>query len=121
MDQRDDRYSPVANELTDFATDALDYVPETNPREPKDAAWLRWLKFASIIVFPALVFGLGFLFEDYFVQTSGDTHYQRQRASSRVEHDSIGFMKVRFALGAAIGGALGLVYVVRCIVKKADP
>jgi hypothetical protein len=45
MDKRDYRYSPVANELSDFATDALSFTPTPARGKPRDAAWLRWLKY----------------------------------------------------------------------------
>ena len=121
MDNRDDRYSPVANELSDFATDALSFTPESARSSHKDATWLRWLKYLSLIIFPALVFGLGFLFEDYFLESNGQTYRQRQYAASRVRHDSLSSMKLRFVIGAGLGGSLGLVYIIRCVLRKADP
>lgn len=121
MDNRDDHYSPVANELSDFATDALSFAAQSARGERRDATWLRWLKYLSLIVFPAAAFGLGFLFEDYFLESSGQTYSQRQLASSRVQRDSITAMKFRFVIGACLGGGLGLVYVVRCISRHADP
>lgn len=120
MDNRDDRYSPVANELSDFATDALSFTPKPARDSRKDAAWLRWLKYLSLIIFPALVFGLGFLFEDYFLESSGQTYRQRQRAESRVQRDSIDSMKFRFVMGAGLGGGLGLIYVIRCVKRHVD-
>jgi hypothetical protein len=102
MDKRDDRYSPVTEELSDFANDALSYTPESNPGEPRDKPWLRWLKFASVVILPAVVVGLGFLFEDYVMRAAGKTYYQRQRAENRVEHDSMRSMKLRFLVGSCI-------------------
>ncbi len=121
MDNRDDRYSPVVNELSDFATDALSFAPQPARDSRKDAPWLRWLKFISLIIFPALIFGLGFLLEDYFLESRGKTYYQRQFAESRVQRDSVRSMKLRFIIGASLGGGLGLTYVVRCISRKVDP
>jgi hypothetical protein len=60
MDKRDDYYDPVVEGVSDFAGDALSYVPKAEPGEPRDAAWLRWVKFASLVIVPAVVFGLGF-------------------------------------------------------------
>ena len=79
MDKRDDHYSPVTEELSDFAKEALSYTPESNPGEPRDAPWLRWLKSASLVLLPALVVGLGFLLKDYVMHHSGETYYDRQR------------------------------------------
>jgi hypothetical protein len=121
MDKRDYRYSPVTDELSDFTTDALSFTPAPSRGKPKDAAWLRWLKYLSLIIFPALIFGLGFLFEDYFLESNGQTYRQRQRAASGVQHESVRSMKLRFIIGAGLGGGLGLVYVVRCIRRKVDP
>ena len=121
MDNRDPHYSPVTNELSDFATDALSFTPTSTRGEPRDATWLRWLKYLSIITLPALIFGLGFLFEDYFLESSGKTYYQRQLAESRVQRESVHSMKLRFLIGAGLGGGLGLIYVVRCITRRVDP
>src|SRR5262245_32934144 len=119
MDKRDYSYSPVDNELSDFASDALSFTPTPARGEPKDPAWLRWLKYLSLIVLPAAVFGLGFLFEDYFLESNGQTY--RQRAAAAVQHDSINSMKLRFIIGAGLGASLGLIYVIRCITRKVDP
>jgi hypothetical protein len=121
MDKRDYRYSPVENELSDFATDALSFTPEPARGQPSDAAWLRWLKYLSLIILPAAVFGLGFLFEDYFLESNGQTYRQRQRAASGVQHDSVSSMKLRFSIGACLGAGFGLIYVIRCISLKVDP
>jgi hypothetical protein len=121
MDKRDYRYSPVAEGLSDFATDALSFSPKSSPDDKRDAFWLRWPKYLSLIVLPAAVFGLGFLFEDYFLQSNGQTYRQRERAASRVQHDSVSSMKLRFFIGAGLGGSLGLIYVIRCVGRKADP
>jgi hypothetical protein len=121
MDNRDYRYSPVENELSDFATDSLSFTPTPARGEPRDAAWLRWLKYLSLIVLPTVVFGLGFLFEDYFLESNGQTYRQRQHAASAVQHDSVSSMKLRFIIGASLGGGIGLIYVIRCIIRKVDP
>jgi hypothetical protein len=121
MDNRDDHYDPVVEGLSDFAEDAVSYTPKPEPGEPRDAPWLRWVKFASLVIVPTVVLGLGFLFADYVMQFSSETYHQRQLAKGLVEHDSIQSMKWRFAIGSCIGGGLGLVYVVRCIVQKVDP
>jgi hypothetical protein len=121
MDNRDDHYSPVVNELSDFATDALAFMPQPARGSRTDAAWLRWLKYLSLITFPALIFGLGFLLEDYFLESNAQTYRHRQYAASRVQHDSVASMKLRFLIGAGLGGGLGLIYVVRCMLRKVDP
>src|SRR5262245_24763013 len=119
MYKRDD--DPLVEGLSDFANDALNYSPEPGRGKPRDALWLRWLKFASIILLPAVVFGLGFLFVDYLMQYQGESYSLRARAESRVKNDSVESMRYRFVTGALVGGGLGLIYVVRCILRRADP
>jgi hypothetical protein len=121
MDKRDYRYSPVTEGLSNLATDALSFSSKTLPSDKRDVFWLRWLKYLSLIIFPAVVFGLGFLFEDYFLESNGQTYRQRQYAFSRAQPDSVSSMKLRFIIGAGLGGGLGLIYVVRCIRRKVDP
>lgn len=121
MDKRDYRYSPVTEGLSDFATDALSFSSKSSPGDKRDVFWLRWLKYLSLIVLPALVFGLAFLFEDYFLESNGHTYRQRERAAAAVQRDSVSSMKLRFVIGAALGGSLGLTYVIRCVVRKIDP
>jgi hypothetical protein len=79
------------------------------------------LKFASCILIPAAVVGLGFAFEDYIEQYSARNDYQRTRAERRVENDSVGEMKTRTVIGAGLGAALGSIYVIRCLIRKVDP
>jgi hypothetical protein len=82
--------------------------------EPRDPWWLRCLKFGCVVVVPAIVLGIGFLFGYYFVAgRRGGVYLTRD--------DTEAFMKFRFWLGAFIGGSIGLIYVVRCIVRKVDP
>jgi hypothetical protein len=100
---------------------ALDFDPEADADSPRDAWWLRWLKFVTVIVIPALILGLGFVFEDYIEQGLGESSSVRSRAQYNVEHDSIEAMKGRFWLGVCLGGGLGAIYVGRCIIRKTDP
>jgi hypothetical protein len=115
------KFDDSTDGLSDFAREAFEFVPKDELGERRDVFWLRWLKFGSLIAFPAIVFGLVFLFEDYARQTSGATYSERQRAERLVERDTMEAMEFRFVLGAGLGGGLGLVYVVRCIVRKVDP
>lgn len=121
MDNQDDHYSPVVNELSDFVGDALSFTAQSARGSTKDSPWLTWLKFLSLILFPALVFGVGFLLEDYFLESGGKTHSQRQLAERNVQRDSVSSMKLRFLIGAGLGGSLGVIYVVRCMLRKVDP
>jgi len=100
---------------------ALDSNPATDADAPRDSWWLRWLKFLSLIILPAIVLGLGFLFEDYVEQYRADTSYRRSVATQRVERDTTAGMKFRFGIGACVGGGLGVLYVARCLIRKTDP
>jgi len=121
MDDDEKNDNPVSEILSTIEEAVLDSNPAVDADSPRDAWWLRWLKFVSLIVLPAVVLGLGFLFEDYFEQDHADTSYHRDVAKRNVENDTVGSMKFRFWTGAGVGGGLGLIYVVRCIVRKADP
>ncbi len=83
---------------------ALSSDPPAEADAPRDAWWLRWLKYVAIILVPALALG-GAIF---FIGMSP-------------RYDTNVTMKFRFWLGAGIGGGLGLLYVVRCIIRKVDP
>jgi hypothetical protein len=117
----DDNDNTVSAMLSSVEEAALDSDPTSDSALPKDVWWLRWLKYVSIVAFPAIILGLGFLFEGYIEQDSAGTSHRRELAQRSVERDSINSMKFRFWLGACVGGGLGMIYVVRCIVRKADP
>lgn len=121
MENGDQNGNPVSEILSAIEEGMLDSDPTSNPDSPRDAWWLRWLKFASIIFIPAVILGVGFLFEDYIEQSQADTSYRRSMAQRNVEHDTVGAMKFRFWMGASVGGGLGLIYVGRCVVRRANP
>jgi hypothetical protein len=117
---RQDDDDPVTDGLFEVAKEALK-EPETDEDEPRDPPWLRWVKFASLVLGLAILFGSGFLLADYVQQYTAHDYVARTGAERRVARDSIGSMKARFFIGAGIGGGLGMIYVVRCIVRKVDP
>jgi hypothetical protein len=119
MDGEED--NPVNSALSAIEEEALDTEPADDPDSPRDSWWLRWLKFLSMIVVPAVILGLGFLFADYIEQYRADSSRDRSDARRNVAHDSISAMKFRFWMGAAIGGGLGAIYVARCIIRGTDP
>jgi hypothetical protein len=119
MDGEED--NPVNSALSAIEEAALDAEPADDADSPRDSWWLRWLKFVSVIVVPAVVLGLGFLFADYIEQNRADTSLDRSAARSNVAHDSIVAMKFRFWMGAGIGGGVGAIYVARCIIRRTDP
>jgi hypothetical protein len=121
MDNREDRFDPDSSNLADFARDALNYSPPAAPSAPRDAAWLRRSKYASLILVPAVVVGGGFLFVQYAMQIHGETYFQRSLVREQIERDTVASMWFRFLLGASLGGGLGLIYVIRCIVRRVDP
>ena len=121
MNDDDQDNNPVNNLLSSIEEAALDSDPSSDSDSPKDAGWLRGLKYLSTIIVPALLLGLGFLFEDYIEQYHADSYYQRDMAQRHVKQDTISSMKFRFWIGAGVGGGLGLIYVVRCMVRKVDP
>ncbi len=95
---------------------------KADPETPRDVWWLRWLKFVSLIFTLAVIVGLGFFGEGYL-----EEYHQAQRsydavvANAYTGQDTIKEMKFRFWLGAGIGGGLGVIYVVRCFIRKVDP
>lgn len=113
--------NPVNIAERELANAALDSISADDSDAPRDSAWLRWCKFASIIIVPAAILGLGYSFEDYIEQYRADRSYNRIVASQNVEHDTTRAMKLRFWIGACVGGGLGAIYVARCIVRKTDP
>jgi len=90
------------------------------PQEPRDPAWLRWLKFASLILIPALGCGLALFGVDYYIQYKRmdlDPSHALQQTGMGLTYQFRDF----FIVGACIGGGLGLFYVIRCIIRKVDP
>jgi hypothetical protein len=117
----DDNEESPRELLADIAEEALKPPAKNDPDEPRTPAWLRWMQFGALIIGPAIVFGLAFAFGDYLMQLSTKSSYRQERAERAVQHDSIAAIKWRFIIGAGVGGALGAVYVVRCIFRKVDP
>ena len=121
MENRDENADPVTVALSAIEEAALDSDPTPDSDSPRDAWWFRWLKFGAVIAFPAIVLGLGFLFADYIAQYRANSFHERAVTSRIVERDTIGSMKFRFWLGAAVGGGLGMIYVGRCVIRRTDP
>ena len=89
-------------------------------RDERDPSWLRWLKFVSVIVVPAAILGVGFFLGPYYLDERISRAY-RIHGSQLIMSDTIGFMKLRFWIGAALGGGLGMIYVVKCVIRRVDP
>jgi len=84
----------------------------------RDEWWLRWLKFASVIVVPAVILGFGFFFADLAMKSRGSVSQRTERLK---KDETVDRMYFKFWLGAGIGGGLGLIYVAKCIVRQEDP
>ncbi len=89
--------------------------------QPRDSSLVRWGKFLSVIVVLALLVGTVFALEVYFVQFHGDSWFHRSEAQRMVREDDWDFFRWRFLLGTLVGGGIGGIYVVRCLIRKVDP
>jgi len=78
--------------------------------EQRDSAWLRWVKPFLIILVPAIVFGLVFVFRDYASQYIATMEFDRAAARGWVKLDTWDWMRRRFVLGFCAGAAFGLLY-----------
>ena len=107
--------------LGEIVEEALKTPPKGDPDEPRPPTWLKWMEFGALIIGPAIFLGLAFAFGDYLAQFSGHGRYQQELVEKRVEYDTMAAFKLRFIIGAGVGAALGVVYVVRCIIRKVDP
>lgn len=92
--------------------------PAYDDDTPRDEWWLRWLKFASVILVPAVVLGFGFFFADLAMKSKGGVSSRTERLK---KDETVDKMKLKFWLGAGIGGGLGLMYVAKCIARNEDP
>lgn len=116
---RDDD-SPFMGAVLSSVRDAF-RVPPQDPDAPRDSFLWRWTKFLSLIVVPAVIVGGGFVVEEYVMMSQGETSQRRELAADRVRGESVESARQRFLLGAAIGGGLGAVQVVRCLIRRVDP
>jgi hypothetical protein len=110
-----------------------DPASETPELEPRDAACMRWAKFVSIIVISALLLGSLFGISIYVVALHSATKFtldqpDRYHMTGAAEYDvdraaadTKQAFKQRFMIGSCIGGLVGLIYVIRSLVKNADP
>ena len=78
--------------------------------EQGDSAWLRRVKPFLIILVPAIVFGLVFVFRDYARQYIATMEFDRAAARGWVKLDTWDWMRRRFVLGFCAGAAFGLLY-----------
>jgi len=116
MPDENENPNPVVEILSDAEDAARNYDPEIDADGTRDVWWMRWVKFLCIILVLAIIFGLAYLFEYYFTKDQSAKHFIRIANA-----DSTEAMKRRFELGGLVGGGLGFIYVVRCILNKSDP
>jgi hypothetical protein len=119
MANHNDNENLLGTTLSAIKDAALNNHPAYEGEETeRDAWWLRWLKFASVIIIPALVLGGGFFFADLAMNSKGGV----SRRTERLQKDeTVDKMKLKFWIGAGIGGGLGLIYVAKCIARNEDP
>jgi hypothetical protein len=86
----------------------------------KGSMGTRLVKAASIIFVAAVLSGLVYGYADYWRQFTERSRFERERASERLEKDSLVATKRRFVIGGAVGAMLGLAYVVRCGMRRGD-
>ena len=120
MDPDDGTYDSPLEPLEDVVEEVFHAPEPPDPEEPRDPMWLRWLKFASIIFIMAVLFG-GLAWCTNYYREYNHVRYNRTDALRETGDQVISSMKTWFWTGAGIGGGIGLIYVVRCIIKKADP
>jgi hypothetical protein len=117
-DDQDEKLPPI--NLSNIARAALDDDPGTEADAEPDPSWLRWLKFTSIVIIPAVFVGVIFMGGD-FIQARHEATTNPMHQHRYTEEQAGKILKRHFFIGAGVGGSLGLIYVVRCIIRKTDP
>jgi hypothetical protein len=90
-----------------------------DPPEERDGPVVRWLKFASLIVFTPLILGTLLAVWIYLPMYLFDWHHPFFYPS--IFGDTLPSMAARFEVGAVLGLILSVAYVVRCIARGDDP
>jgi hypothetical protein len=111
----------------DPLTDALRKYLRGKPADPGLPRGVRWAKFLSIIVVAGVLLGTLFAFSIYVaavvdvVSAFTSRHHSLHGVATEVSRDNPHAFLLRFIVGACIGSALGLIYVIRCLIKRVDP
>ena len=106
----------------DPLTDALRELFRGKPADPSLPRGVRWVKFFLIIFVGAAVLGSLFAISIYVVALLGFLSPRTLHGSLQdAARDTMRAFWHRFILGACLGGSFGLVYIVRCLIKKIDP
>jgi len=119
MANHDENENLLGSTLSALKDAALKSRPAYEDEETeRDEWWLRWLKFASVIVVPAVILGFGFFFADLAMKSKGGVSSRTERLK---KDETVDWMYFKFWLGAGLGGGLGLMYVAKCIARNEDP
>ena len=86
--------------------------------QPKESIAIRLIKAASIVFVAAVLSGLLYGYADYWRQFTERSKLKREIARERLEEDSLPSANRRFFMGAGVGTALGLAYLVRCAMRR---
>jgi len=101
--------------------DSLGNMPKRT-KMSRDSLALRWAKFFSIIIVPAVILGSIFAFEEYQTKKARGVIMVREIVAKEVfEKDPFDSIRVRFVIGASVGSCIGTIFVIRCLVRKVDP
>jgi hypothetical protein len=115
-------------------SDSEDIVSGEAADSLRDSVILRWAKFVSIVVVSALLMGGLFVISIHVVALYSATKFAMQEpyrnstpiGASRHDievsrSDTPKAMQQRFYIGSVVGGAVGIFYVIRCLVRREDP
>jgi hypothetical protein len=121
----DNKNSSLLNKDENQAEQEIAQAEQPDEEVVRDSTWLRYAKFLSIIVVAALIVGAMFAFSVYVaaIADSMNTrhHYTPSFAEKQAAKDTAHAFWFRSKIGAFIGGGIGLIYVIRCLIRKEDP
>ena len=112
---------------------AIETDSPTDTPAPRDTLLLRWAKFISVIGVCAIALGGLFSISIHVVAAhaavtnavngpySHPIGGSGRRDIENSAADTPYAFKKRFLIGAGLGGIIGLLYVIRCLVKDEDP
>jgi len=116
-----DMSKSLFDKVADEPAQAASGTRTAEDEDQRDSAWLRWLKLFSIILVPAIVLGVVFALGDYVRQYTATTQFRRALARGFVQLDTREWFRIRFVLGACVGAAFGLLYLIRRSARQRVP